>query len=55
MIRYLLFITVYHRLFVLWLVVAYSGLSRNALLELTYEWTSGSYNQELYQETHILV
>jgi hypothetical protein len=27
-----LFITVYHRLFVLWLVVAYSGLSRHALI-----------------------
>jgi hypothetical protein len=31
-IRYLLFITVYHRLFVLWLVVGYSGLSRHLLL-----------------------
>jgi hypothetical protein len=34
-IRYLLFITVYHHLFVLWLVVAYSGLSRHALLSTT--------------------
>jgi hypothetical protein len=31
-IRYLLFITVYHRVFLLWLVVAYSGLSRHALV-----------------------
>jgi hypothetical protein len=31
-IRYLVFMTVYHRLFVLLLLVAYSGHSRDALL-----------------------
>jgi hypothetical protein len=40
-IRYLLFITVYHRLFVLWLIVAYSGLSRHALLLDTRQSISG--------------
>jgi hypothetical protein len=31
-IRYLLFITIYHRLCVLWFVAAYSGVSRHVLL-----------------------